>query len=320
MQDTPISAKTSAKNWVFTYNNYEPDRIRDILASIECTYIAYQGEIGESGTPHIQGMVSFEKRQSFAQIKSIFSTAIGSPSPVHFEVMRGTIAQSVDYCSKSESADPTLPFTERGCRPAGKGDRSDLRAIAAAIKSGQSERDIFEADPQGYLKYSTGIKRAIYLCSTNKRTWETQVLWFYGPTGTGKSRTAHEEAPDAHVQSGNDYWWDGYTGQPDVIIEDYRADFCKFSELLRLLDRYPHQVQIKGGKVHMLARRIFITTPKPPRDTWTNQTDEAIGQLLRRISEVRYFPALFAPTHAELNAPPPLAPGFVPGVPRNPVS
>jgi hypothetical protein len=309
-----VTNKTSAKNWVFTYNNYDGTRIKDILANIPCEYIAFQGEIGENGTPHIQGVVSLERRTSLLQIRDLFSHAIGSPSPIHFEVMRGTIQQAVDYCSKTETADPNFPFTERGTRPAGKGARTDLSGIAEAIRSGASERDVFEIDPTNYLKYSAGIKRAIYLCaSTTTRRWKTEVFWFHGPTGTGKSRTAHEEAPTAHVQSGNDYWWDGYSGQDDVIIEDYRASFCPFAELLRLLDRYPHQVQIKGGKVHFLARRVFITTPRPPKETWEKQTEEAISQLTRRIDHVRYFPALFAPpalTTVETGRS--LAPGFNP--------
>ena len=78
-------------------------------------------------------------------------------------------------------------------------------------------------------------------------------------------------------------------GQSEVIIDDYRRDLCSFSELLRLFDRYPHQVESKGGSCQFLARTLVITTPRDPRATWTGRSDEDLGQLERRIDEVKLF-------------------------------
>lgn len=74
-----------------------------------------------------------------------------------------------------------------------------------------------------------------------------------------------------------------------MILDDYRADFCKFSEFLRILDRYSYQIEYKGGTTQLLARNIYITTPKSPQETWANRTEEDLAQLLRRITEVRHF-------------------------------
>lgn len=74
-----------------------------------------------------------------------------------------------------------------------------------------------------------------------------------------------------------------------MIIDDYRASFCQFNELLRMLDRYPYQVQCKGSTVQFNAKRIFITTPKDPRETWSSRTSEDIAQLERRIEFVKFF-------------------------------
>lgn len=127
------------------------------------------------------------------------------------------------------------------------------------------------------------------------RDFVTEVYWFYGPTGSGKTRAASCACPDAYWKANNNRWWDGYEAHEDVIIDDYRTSFCPFSELLRLFDRYPFQVEVKGGTREFVARRVYVTTPKNPRDTWSLRSDEDLGQLLRRIHEVRHFPAMFAP-------------------------
>jgi hypothetical protein len=74
-----------------------------------------------------------------------------------------------------------------------------------------------------------------------------------------------------------------------VIIDDYRCSFCQFNELLRLLDRYPYQAQIKGGTVELIAPNIYITAPKAPAEMWATRTEEDLQQLLRRIDHVREF-------------------------------
>jgi hypothetical protein len=88
---------------------------------------------------------------------------------------------------------------------------------------------------------------------------------------------------------GSTKWWDGYVGQPYVIIDDYRPDLCTFSNLLQLFDRYPMRVEFKGGSCQFVAKYIFVTAPKSPRDMWCNRVEEDINQLMRRITLVRDF-------------------------------
>lgn len=128
-----------------------------------------------------------------------------------------------------------------------------------------------------------------------RRTWKPNVYWFWGPTGTGKSHTAYQMALDLgsvpyicnEAVNGN-WWWDGYNMDDTVIAEDFRKEYCRFPQLLRMLDKYPFQVAIKGGYLPLLARTIIITCAFSPEQLYEG-IQEDITQLTRRITEVRYF-------------------------------
>ena len=231
--------------------------------------------------------------------------------------MRGTIDQAIAYSSKEDSRDlaaldstgAIFGFTEHGERPSNhQGARSDLAAVAALVSTGASKRAVAEAFPREFIQFGRGIEH-LQAVLQGRRDGPPEVFWFWGPTGTGKTRTAYSTctievdgvAHDPFFKMATNKWWDGYEGQRDVIIDDFRRDFCTFAELLRLLDRYPLTVEIKGGTVSFTSRRIFITTPKNVEDTWEGRNVGDLEQLRRRITEVRFFapaaviPAMFAP-------------------------
>ena len=91
--------------------------------------------------------------------------------------------------------------------------------------------------------------------STDLDTDECESL--LGKTGTGKTRKALWKMPDAYIKP-NGKWWPLYTGQQNVIMDDFRAhpDFT-FDELLRVLDRYPHIVETKGGHRAAASQEIY---------------------------------------------------------------
>lgn len=81
-------------NWCFTWNNYKPEDITS-LGTWPCVkYLGYSEETGSSGTPHLQGFVSFTGQKSLNWIKD------NCTSKIHLEPMKGTLAQSEEYCSK----------------------------------------------------------------------------------------------------------------------------------------------------------------------------------------------------------------------------
>lgn len=82
-------------NWVFTLNNYTEAEIKDIetWTSKGAQGVAYGKEVGENGTPHLQGYIRMKTRVCMKQVKELNKR-------MHIEKMRGKLQDSEKYCSK----------------------------------------------------------------------------------------------------------------------------------------------------------------------------------------------------------------------------
>jgi Putative viral replication protein/RNA helicase len=298
-----------ARGWCWTLNNYtqgEVDLLRGLwLEGGSIEWLCFQPERApETDTPHLQGAIWFTHPRELGGIKRL----IGERA--HLELMLGTCQQSRTYCSKPESRDLAagFDFCEYGQLPAGggagRGSRTDVAEAVSLVRSGSTFAQVAEAYPGIALRYHSGLGK-LFSAFQRPRNFKTNVRWYWGPTGSGKTRAAVEEAGDeVYFKMPANKWWDLYEGQENVIVDDYRRDFCTFGELLRLFDRYQLRVENKGGSVFFKAKCLWITTPKDPRSTWENRVEEDLQQLLRRIDVIKEFKS---------DAPPPLAQLFVPG-------
>lgn len=99
---TSSAKRVSPKiRYCFTFNNYIEDtvpRFQVMLKKI-CKKFVFQREVGESGTPHLQGAIWLIKKLRITQLKLIFSTW----SEIHWEEMRNEQA-SLEYCQKGETS------------------------------------------------------------------------------------------------------------------------------------------------------------------------------------------------------------------------
>lgn len=84
-----------AKKWCFTLNNYTENDVVSIGSKFKGSEWIAGFEIGESGTPHIQGYVEFSKK--------VRPMSLGLTSSIHWEVAKGDRASNIEYCSKERN-------------------------------------------------------------------------------------------------------------------------------------------------------------------------------------------------------------------------
>lgn len=190
-----------------------------------------------------------------------------------------TTAEAIDYCKKEKD------FVESGTPPK-QGERTDLPSVRNFIVNGGTISKVIDA---GYGYQATRHAEIILKYKEPKRNWKPQVFWYWGATGTGKTKQAYEEAgPNCWESSKTLKWWEGYDGHENIIIDDFREYYCEFAELLRILDRYPYRVEVKGGSRQLLAKKIWITCPHKPESVYS-MLSEDVTQLTRRIDLCKRF-------------------------------
>lgn len=263
--------------WCFTINNWTDDdweRLQQLPVKYAIKYLIYGKEIcPTTGTPHLQGYVAFESPILFSSVRKKLPRARLIPA-------KGEAKANRVYCSKSND------FVEYGDMPQ-QGKRNDIDTIRDLIKEGAGMEQIVDK-ATSYQSMKTGEMLLKY--KEKKRDFKPIVKWYYGATGTGKTRTANEENEGKRIYTAMETsrWFDGYDAHEVLIIDDMRRDFIKFHNLLKLLDRYEFRIETKGGSRQMLAKVIIITCPIHPAVMWEAQGED-IAQLIRRIDEIREF-------------------------------
>jgi len=259
-----------SRSFCFTLNNYT-DLEYTAVQAIECRYLCVGKEVGEAGTPHLQGYIHFENPRSFKAVKKLLMRA-------HLEPAKGNPKQASDYCKKDGN------YIEIGECPS-QGTRTDLDNVREVISRTGRMADVVDVATS---YQSVKMAEQILKYKEKPRNWKPTIKWFWGASGTGKSKRAYEElGDDCYTCMSTGRWFDGYDGHENVLIDDMRRDFMKFHEFLRLIDRYAMKVETKGGTRQFLAKNVIITSCYHPRELF--KTREDVFQLIRRIDEIVEF-------------------------------
>ena len=255
-------------NWFFTINNpVETDDPKQWPSQ----YLVYQLEVGESGTPHYQGVVHFAESQRFAALKKMNSRA-------HWEPVR-SLRHAIVYCTKEEGR-LDGPWRQGICPK--QGLRTDLARCMEDVRAKRTLHQLYDDHPSVMTRYGRGIKEYKRLC-TPKRSSMTSCVVYYGETLMGKTTTLKEKYPDAYWHDGTQ-WFDDYDGQSVTIIDDFYGQ-VPIWKMLKMINHAPYRVQTKGGYVEFTSRLVVITTNIHPGDWYSDKVPIHVKEALcRRIN------------------------------------
>lgn len=265
--------KTKFRNFCFTLFNFTNDDKLKInnLQDKFCNYIIYADEIcPTTGREHLQGYLEFIDQIRFSGIKRLIHDEIS------VRACKGSFTDNFIYCSK------TKKYYESGKRKI-QGKRNDL--IELKTRFFNNERiDTILNDCNSFQQIKI-IEKLIQYKKLSKIRIKLDIIYITGECGSGKTEYAYSLLKDdfwRNCPSGLD-WFDGYVGQEDVLINEFRDTFCKLHMLLELLDGYELKVPIKGGFTHWYPKRIIFTSIYPPEELYSLNEIDSIQQLLRRI-------------------------------------
>jgi len=276
----PVIAQRSrgspvSRSFCFTVNNWTDEDMQRCKDMPDVLYLVVGREVGEAGTPHLQGCVTFKKAKRRTAVARFLPNAFIEPTR--------NVAKAREYCCK-EDGTPLIVDNRR------QGERTDLAEALETLRD-SGLRQVMSDHPETFVKYHSGLAK-LYAGQMKCRDPDSphEVIWLYGATGVGKSRYVHSKESDLWTAMGTHKWWEGYAQQDAILIDDMRCNYAPFNELLKILDIYPYKAEVKGSHVEVNSKRIYITSQFPPHKVYNRESrqDEDIRQLYRRITRVLY--------------------------------
>lgn len=143
MSDVIPLNKQRSKHYAFTLNNWTDDDKVKLLAAFNAggvDYLVFGEEIGTSGTPHLQGHVSFSQVTRGPKVLKVLGVQC------HLSMAKNA-QRSIDYCKKSGS------YTEYGSSssvPVAR-QRTDIEEFKLSVKGGITSLKVLREIHSGFL-------------------------------------------------------------------------------------------------------------------------------------------------------------------------
>lgn len=265
-----------ARAFVFTINNYTEQDEQEVQR-LQAKYTVYGRETGEQGTPHLQGCVQFANQRTFKAVSRLLPRA-------HIEVCKD-LAGAVRYCKKDGDVweQGTAPLSQKEKGEAGKRVYEEAFELA---KQGRLEEI---AEPLRTRFYNTYKRIRADYQQVPETLQQLSHEWYWGDSGTGKTRKAREENPNAYLKNPNK-WWCGYVDQEVVVIDEWSPSHeCLASHLKQWADHHPFCAETKGASMCIRPKKIIVTSNYSPEQCFSKEEDL---KPIRRRFKVTHFTLL----------------------------
>lgn len=175
--------RAQSKDWCFTWNNPSDDEILSIN-DWDYKYLIFQKEVGQNGTPHLQGFIQFEKQTRLSALKKLSKR-------IHWEKRRGSPYEASHYCEKPVKDCECKHCVEARLQPAPTHQYKDgCMSVSGSVRVDEIARSIKESSlsktierfPTAALMMSRGME---YLDNhyVTERHHKTKCTVIYGHPG-----------------------------------------------------------------------------------------------------------------------------------------
>ncbi len=287
------SKESAVRDWFFTINNPK-EKHWDAVWNLDYKYLTFQAEVGEAGTPHLQGFVQMQERQRWtAMCKLVKKT--------YWEKRRGTPYEAAHYCQK--------PVPECECKHCAGLERFDnfyedgmiscenqykTHELARVIKA-KGLSNAIERFPEAYLTMHSGMEKLATFYSP-KRDFATTVTVCWGEPDAGKTRYAMEGPSPYKLaafggKNQTDFFGDYRPDQHQtLVVDDFYCNWS-YTTFLQVCDRYPTEVHTKGGFRQFLSHHVVFTSNRTPYEWYPNVLADATRResFFRRVHNIIHF-------------------------------
>ena len=267
----------SSRNYQLTLNEvqrFEP--LREYLLSLKTLgyIIACKEEAPLTGHEHIHIYCQFNKPIRLSKKKT---------EGAHIEKCFGTPEQNVAYIKKEGN----IIFEDGELRTNEKTRFAKIKDVLNMTKEERSELPIQYYNIVNKINYKEDN-----ILKASEAYKNVTVIYYYGKSGVGKTRTALKYITDYLGDTYNEVkyengFWMGVSNDVDVALyDDFRDTHMKPSEFINFIDYNVHNLNIKGGSIKNKYKHIFITSIQSPYNIYKNTPEEYKEQWLRRM-EIR---------------------------------
>ena len=257
---------------VFVINNYTPEDVEMVKA---CSAVAIVAglEVGDKGTPHIQGAVIWPSPMSY---RAAQKKLCASGKCATIKMAKGAKWSHQSYCKKDGQVIRDDPYDDGP----GQGCRTDIIELRDAVKRKATDAELCDEHPVGTAKYLRfiGFCRSAYNEADPPATLPfgskaDMGLWLWGPTNVGKTThmlKVHAGMYEKNMETPtNARWWDGYVNQDVVYIDDPPAKVAPalWDYLKRWVQEKPFRAQGETGGPQRLIRfkKLIVIANVSPR-------------------------------------------------------
>lgn len=268
---------SKSRAYCFTINNYTDEDIAN-LGLLGYQYLIYGREVGESGTKHLQGYMYFKSQRLFTAIKKKLPTA-------HIEARKGSHKQAREYCMKEGD------YVEDGEPPEKSGGNTIAERIRINKRIRESDLNTLVDEGIIHITQVRSIKNAKLDLAQEAVPYTaegTRGTWLWGPPGTGKTHYARTEFSSIFYIKPQNKWFDGYTGQKVIVLDDLdKGGTCLGHYLKIWADKWACTGEVKGGTVNLQHEHFVVTSNYSIEELWFE--DEEMVSAIRRRFKVKHF-------------------------------